>query len=140
MMEYIFFDENLRDRFAEFVRSLALICKLQDDNMGMLVMVSDELGEELNNKLEEYYEQLQDEQAQLLSEVEGGFKNLAGFSLVMPDGTMSTVPLQPDVANRLLSYFTLDEIQALFSTVARCALEPKESHLCKILRGNDNAN
>jgi hypothetical protein len=140
MMEYIFFDANLRDRFVEYARSQSVMCELQDDNMGMLVMVPDDLEDELNDRLEEHYEQLQDEQSRLLSEVEGGFKNLAGFSLVLPDGSISTVPLQPDVANRLLANFTIDEIQALFSTVARCALEPGESHLCKILRGSENVN
>lgn len=140
MMEYIFFDANLRDRFVEYARSHSVMCELQDDNMGMLVMVPDDLDDELNDLLEEHYEQLQDEQSQLLSEVEGGFKNLAGFSLVLPDGSISTVPLQPDVANRLLANFTIDEIQALFSTVARCALEPRESHLCKILRGTEKVN
>jgi hypothetical protein len=140
MMEYIFFDTNLRDRFVEYAGSQSVACQLQDDKMGMLVLVPDDLGEDLIDRLEEQYEQLQDEQSQLLSGVEGGFKNLAGFSLVLPDGTISTVPLQPDVANRLLANFTIDEIQALFSNVARCALEPKESHLCKILRGNECAN
>jgi len=135
MMEYIFFDADLRDRFAQHARTLGVAHVLQDDNMGMVVAVPDDLADELMDALEEHYEALQDEQSQLMSQAEGGFKSLAGFSLVLPDGSMSTVPLQPDVANRLLSTFTIDEIQALFSTVARCALDPKEKHLCQILRG-----
>lgn len=134
MMEYIFFDASLRDRFAECARGLGVAHIFQDDNMGMVVAVPDDLADDLMDALEEHYEALQDEQSQLMSQSEGGFKSLAGFSLVLPDGTMSTVPLQPDIANRLLANFTIDEIQALFSNVARCALVPKEKHLCQILR------
>lgn len=138
-MEYIFFDAGLRERFVEYAQGLSVACELQDDNMGMLVLVPDEMSDGLMNALEDHYEELQDEQSQMLSQVDGGFSSLAGFSLVLPDGSISTVPLQPDIANRLLATFTIEEIQALFSTVARCALEPREKHLCKILHGETSA-
>lgn len=134
MMEYIFFDAALRERFVDFARHMSVACELSDDNLGMLVQVPDGLSDEQMDALEEQYDLLEREQSALLSETEGGFSSLAGFSLVLPDGMTTTVPLQPDVANRLLANFTIDEIQALFSTVASCALDPKEKHLCKILR------
>lgn len=134
MMEYIFFEADLRDRFAEHARGLGVEYTMQDDNMGMVVAVPDDLPDAMMDALENHYELLQDEQSDLMSQTEGGFKNLAGFSVVLPDGSMSMVPLQPDIANRLLSNFTIDEIQALFSAVARCALDPEEKHLCQILR------
>jgi hypothetical protein len=134
MMEYIFFDASLRERFVEEAAKLNVPCELHDDSMGMVVMVPDDLSDSLHELLEAHYEQLENEQSQLLSQTEGGFKSLAGFSLVLPDGTTTTVPLQPDVANRLLASFTIDEIQSLFSTIASCALEPEQKHLCKILR------
>jgi hypothetical protein len=140
MMEYIFFDAALRDQFVEYAQGLAVVCKEWDDNMGMVVAVPDELSDEHVNSLEDYYEALQDEQSQITSQAEGGFKSMAGFNLVLPDGKMSTVPLQPDIANRLLTAFTIDEIQDLFSTVARSALDPKEIHLCQILRAEANKN
>ena len=132
-MEYIFFDAALRDKFVHYAQELQVNCSLRDDNMGLLVAVSDELSDELHDALEAFYEGLQDEQTQLLSQTEGGFKNMAGFSLVLPDGSISTVPLQPDVANRLLATFSIEEIQALFSSIARCALEPQQRPVCEIL-------
>jgi hypothetical protein len=74
-----------------------------------------------------------------MSQMEGGLKKLAGFKLILPDGQISMVPLQPDMANRLLSCFSFEEIQVLFDTVARSALDPKDSHLCEILRADTNA-
>jgi hypothetical protein len=140
MMEYIFFDAGLRDQFVQHAQGLAVVCEARDDNMGMVVAVPDELADDQVNSLEDYYEELQDEQSRITSQAEGGFRSMAGFILVLPDGKMSTVPLQPDIANRLLSAFTIEEIQALFSTVARSALDPREMHLCQILRAEANKN
>jgi len=134
MMEYIFFDATLRDSFVEQAKALGVPCKLQEDNMGMVVAVPDDLADELMDALENHYEELQDEQSRMMAESEGGFNSLAGFSVVLPDGKMGMVPLQPDIANRLLSTFSIEEIQSLFSAVARIAIEPKEKHLCQILR------
>lgn len=140
MMEYIFFDANLRDRFTHHANGLGIAYETREDNMGMIIAVSEDLTDDLMASLEELYEELQDEQASLMSKTEGGLNNLAGFSLVLPDGSMTMVPLQPEIANRLLSNFTIDEIQALFSKVARCALDPKERHLCEILHSEANSN
>ena len=59
-------------------------------------------------------------------------KRLAGFYYKMPDGQSRMVPLETDIANRLLATFTMEEIQALFETVALSMIED-ETHLCKIL-------
>lgn len=140
MMEYIFFEAGLRDRFVEYARGLGVRCSLQDDNMGWVVAVPEELADDLVESLEAHYDELQDEQSVLLSQSQGGLKQLAGFKMILPDGQICMVPLQPDVAKRLLSCFSFEEIQALFDTVARSALNPKNMALCEILRANAETN
>jgi hypothetical protein len=138
MNDYIFFDAGLRDKFVEHAYRLGVACELRDDMLGLIVAVPEDLADDLVDSLEARYDALQDEQADLMSEMEGGLKKLAGFKLVLPDGQTSMVPLQPDIANRLLSCFSIEEIQVLFDTVARSALDPKDSHLCEILRADTN--
>lgn len=140
MMDYIFFDTNLRDRFVKHANDLGVACDFRDDNMGLVVAVPEDLSDALMDDIENYYDELEKEQSRLMSELEGGLKMLAGFKLVLPDGETCMVPLQPDMANRLFSCFSLDEVQELFSTVARSALDPGESHLCEILRTDANKN
>jgi hypothetical protein len=139
MDEYIFFDAGLRDLFVDYAKGQGVVCELRDDNMGMVVAVQEDLPEALVEALETRYDELQDEQSELMSKMEGGFGKLAGFKLVLPDGRTCTVPLQPDMANRLLSSFSFEEIQVLFDTVARSVLDPKDSHLCEILRAEATA-
>ena len=134
MNEYIFFDARLRDKFVEHAKALGVACELRDDSMGIIAAVPEDIADELVDELEDHYDELQEEQSDLLTLSEGGLKKLAGFQLVLPDGQTSTVALQPDMANRLLSIFSFDEIQVLFDAVARSALDPKNRPLCEILR------
>jgi hypothetical protein len=139
MDEYIFFDVGLRDRFVKHARDLGVACELRDDTMGLIVAVSEDLADDLVDDLEGCYDGLQDEQSELISRMEGGLGKLAGIKLVLPDGQTCMVPLQTDMANRLLACFSLEEIQVLFDTVARSALNPNDSHLCEMLRADTNA-
>ncbi len=132
MMEYIFFDAGLRDSFVEHAQGMGVDCVLQDDSMGLVVAVPEDLDDELMDALEARYDELQQDQSRLeLSE--GGFKRLAGFRFDLPDGRSCMVPLQTEMANRLLASFSMEEIQALFGEVARRALNPTEDRLCQLL-------
>jgi hypothetical protein len=134
MNEYIFFDVGLRDKFVEYAKTLGVECELRDDNMGIIAAVPEDIADDLDDSLEERYDELQEEQSDLLTLSDGGLKKLAGFQLVLPDGQTSTVALQPEMAKRLLACFNFDEIQVLFDAVARSALDPKNRPLCEILR------
>lgn len=134
MNEYIFFDARLRDNFVECTRSMGVEYELRDDGMGLIVAVPEDLTDDLEEALEAHYDELQEEQSDLLTQSEGGLKKLAGFQLVLPDGQTCTVALQPDMASRLLSCFSFEEVRVLFETVARSALDPKDRPLCEILR------
>jgi hypothetical protein len=134
MLEYIFFDAGLREQFVAYAQSLGLTCELRDDALGLVVAIDEEaLNDDLEDSLENRYEQLQDEQANLLALEEGGLQQLAGFRVNLPNGQSCQAPLPPDIANRLMATFSLAEIQTLLDTVARSVLDPRQ-HLCEILR------
>lgn len=137
MIEYIFFDATLRDKFLNYAKQHDVPCAAIDDNMGMVVEVSEDIPEELADRIEEFYEALEDEQANL-SKAEGEMKSLAGFRFNLPNGESRMLPLPTNMANRLLLHFTLEELQTLFETVARTALNQNEDHLCKILAAQED--
>lgn len=139
MIEYIFFDAALRDRFVRYAQQHNVPCNAIDDSMGMVVEVSEDIPEEMSDKLEEFYEALEDEQASLSRE-EGDLNRLAGFGFKLPNGEARMVPLSTDMANRLMLHFKLEEIQELLNSVARYALEPANPHLCKILAEQKSKN
>jgi hypothetical protein len=133
MFEYIFFDASLRDQFVEYAANLGVKSTLRDDQMGMVVEIPEDIDEAQEDAIEQHYDELEREQARLLMEEDGGLKRIAGFNYKLPDGQSRMVPLQAEIASRLLAAFTMEEIQSLFETVARSTLNPGEEHLCKIL-------
>ena len=132
MIEYIFFDAALRDKFVKYAANNDIPCIVTEDTMGMVVEVSEDIPDEMSDKLEEYYELLEDEQ-EGLSKEQGDLHRLAGFGFQLPNGESRLLPLPPEMANRLLAHFTQKEIHELFNAVAACTLNPNDEHLCHIL-------
>jgi len=132
MIEYIFFDVTLRDKFVAYARQRDVPCTATDDTMGLLVAIPEDLPDDVADELEGYYDVLESEQADL-SKMDGELKHLAGFRFTLPNGESRMLPVPPEMAGRLLASFSLDEIQALFDAVADCTLNPNSGHLCQIL-------
>lgn len=139
MIEYIFFDAALRDKFISYAEQHGVPCTAVEDNLGMVVEIPEDIPEATADKIEEYYEALEDEQASM-SKAEGNLSSLAGFRFNLPNGESRMLPLQTEMANRLLANFTLEELQALFEDVARCTLNPNDEHLCHILAAQHHKN
>jgi hypothetical protein len=132
MIEYIFFDATLRDKFVAFSEQLEVSCIATEDNMGLVVAIPEDIPENVSDDIEEYYESLEDEQEDL-SKANGDLNRLAGFNFTLPDGQQRMLPLPSDMANRLMANFSLEEIQGLLNAVAERTLNPNSEHLCKIL-------
>lgn len=132
MIEYIFFDTTLRDRFVRHAESLGLACALEDDAMGWTVGIPEPLEDALEEQLEAFYDSLQHDQAEQLA-AEGELKRIAGVLFTLPDGTRRQVPLPTDTVLRLLEHFSMEEIETLFSAVATSALQDSTTPLCRAL-------
>jgi len=137
MIEYIFFDVALRDRFMSYAQQLSVPCTAIDDTMGFVVEIPEDLADDVADAIEAHYDKLETEQ-ESMSLAEGDLHRLAGFGFKLPDGQARLLPVQPDIANRLMAHFTLAEIQSLLNDVARYTLEPPNEHLCKILAAQKN--
>jgi hypothetical protein len=137
MIEYIFFDATLRDKFLSYAEQRDVPCTASDDSMGLLVAIPEDIPEDLSDEIEEYYELLEDEQEKL-SAANGELNRLAGFNFTLPDGQQRMLPLPSDIANRLLATFSLEEIRGLLNAVAERTLNPNSEHLCQILAAMKN--
>lgn len=132
MIEYIFFDATLRDKFVLFSEQLGVPCTASEDSMGLTVAIPEDIPEDISDEIEGYYETLEDEQEEL-SKANGELNRLAGFNFSLPDGQQRMLPLPSEMANRLLANFSMEEIQGLLNAVAERTLNPNSEHLCKIL-------
>lgn len=132
MMEYIFFSEQLRDDFVAFARELGVECTLEGDEMGQIAAVPEDLPDEVCDRLEARYDELMEAQADLVDQEEDGLKkHVAALRVELDDGRPCMIPLPPDMMNRLLSVFTLEEVQALVTVVARSVANPSDGPVCQ---------
>lgn len=137
-MDYVFFSERLRDDFVAYAGGLGVACEeasdpAADDEVAvLLVSVDDDVAEAALDALEHRYDELMDEQSGAMAQEQGWLDSrVAGVSVTLDDGTVRTIRLDPDLANRLLQAFSVEEIHDLVTAVAKSLAGPEEPRLCR---------
>lgn len=131
MMEYIFFNAELAERFAEFARLTGAGCEERSDNLGLVVAVPEDLDEELDTRLDTYYAHLLDEQADMVEQAEPPLKHATAINITLTDGRPCAIRIEPAMMNRLMSCLSIDEIHELANTIARSVENPDNRPLCQ---------
>lgn len=131
MMEYIFFNDSISRRFAEFVQVLGIPCQERRDKMGLIIAVPEDLDDLIANRLETYYAMLLDDQAELVEESEPDLKHTTAISITLADGRPCAIRIEPAMMNRLMGCLSLDEIHQLATAIARCVESPDNRPLCQ---------
>ena len=133
MIEYIFFDEGLRDRFLKVVVAPGIASEVRADQIeGFLVVLSEDLADEVVDLLEDEYDVLMVEQRCLVESLDGDkARTLMGVNITLPDGQQRMVPLPAIYARRLYEHFTIEEIQQCVSGIAESVLKPDAGSLCR---------
>lgn len=132
MFEYMFFDEELRRRFVAYAHSLNVECTFPDDNLGLLAATPEEIDDTISDVLDNYYDELMEEQADRVDAADGeATHQAAGIRVTLSDGRPCMVKLEPALANRLLAAFTLEEMQVLVNAIAQSVENPGDGPICK---------
>ena len=131
MMEYIFFNTEIAERFAEFARLIGTGYEKRSDNMGLVVAVPEDIDDELGNRLETYYAHLLDEQAEMVEQSEPDLKHTAAINITLADGRPCAIRIEPALMNRLMGCLSIAEIHELATTIARSVENPDNRPLCQ---------
>ncbi len=132
MLEYVFFDEGIRDKFVEELRAKGVEVTLNDE-AGCIAEVPEDLDDKLADEVDYLYEKLLQETAELLEESEGVFeKNVMGVMVALEDGTPCTIRLDPDLVARLLNCISMEELRDLAQVIAEGVQNPDNRPLCHV--------
>lgn len=132
MFEYMFFDEELRQRFVAYAHARGIECILPQDDMGLVAATPEDVDETVSDQLDGYYDELMEEQADRADAADGAATHqAAGVRVTLSDGRPCMIKLEPALANRLLAAFTLGEMQELVNAIARSVENPSDGPLCK---------
>ena len=132
MLEYIFFDERPWRDFIDFLKQLGLEVKSAVKEEGWLVYVSEELDDELDEKIEACYDRLLEQNERLIAEREGeDHVHTAGINVTLADGRIVQAAVDPKLMNRLLDAVSTDELGEFVSAIAHAVENGDERTLCQ---------
>ena len=130
MYEFVFFDERLRDRFLALLEHLGVAALPGDPEVALSIGVSEDIDDDLLDRIEAEYDSLLDEQASLTEAAEPDSVSRVAVQFSHPDGSVGVVRLDPAIARRLLGELSYEELQALVQHIVDASREPLRP-LCK---------
>ena len=132
MNDYIFFDSDLADRCADFVRHQGRVATLRPDPIeGVVVGVPDLLPDDQEAAIEACYDELMLEQQQRIEADDDDDRTVMGVQVTLADGSDRLIRLPAAYGRRLCEHFTGEEIRELMTAVAESVLDPIDGPLCR---------
>jgi len=131
MLEYIFFHDGPRRQFLQYLESLDIPHVEQNDTMGMIVAVPEDMGEDIEDKIETNYDELMENAEELLIEDgEGAEKDVAAITISLQSGETIYASVDPKVLNRILGVITTQELNDLVNSIVSSVENPHDRPFC----------
>jgi hypothetical protein len=132
-VEYVFFNEGLRDRFVEFVATKGIASHVRNDEVeGFVVRLPEEVDEATSDAIEDEYDALMHEQIMLAETDENwATRQVMGVEVRLANGESCMVRIDGAIGRRLSEHFSPEEIHDLVSAIAQSIENPAAGPLCR---------
>lgn len=133
MLEYVFFEDSIRDKFVTFLAERKVEHRLNDEDE-LLVEVDEDIDDSTGDAIDLYFETLLQETAEMLEQGDDALeKNVAGVQVQLADGAICTIRLDPDLVGRVLGCISMAEFRDMVQEVARWVELKDNSPLCHVV-------
>lgn len=138
LMEYVFFDLNLAERFQSYCEALGVETSLisgetYSGEPEFTVSLPDTLDNSIIEQIEEEYTGLLfGEQASMIegNDNNGAMADACGVQVQIQSGQFTTVAIHPEIMNKVLSVLSVKELQEFLAQVAEDIENPKKGPVC----------
>ena len=135
MLEYLFFNQQIANKFTTFLNQKNLVWEQYVDPMldSIVIKTSEEITDELWDELDEYHEKLGPEDQELLEDSlvdDEKETNAAGIYIQLANGEQTVAQINPDVMNRMLGVISMDEFNHFIETIVSSVEDPDDSPIC----------
>ncbi len=136
MLEYLFFNQVIADKFIAFLKSKELQWSQYDDPMlgSIVIKTPEDIADDLWDELDDYHEELGLEDQKLLEEDLADTEtetNAAGIYIQLSGGDQTVAQIDPDIMNRMLEVISMDEFNQFVETIVSSVENPDDSPICK---------
>jgi len=136
MLEYLFFTQEIADKFIAFVESKNLAWEQKNDPMldSIVIETSEDIADSLWDELDDYHDSLGEEDQKILeaelaeSDTE---TNAAGIYIQLANGEQTVAQIDPEVMNRMLSVISMDEFNGFIETIVSSVEKPDDAPICE---------
>ena len=130
MLEYVFFDETIAGNFMSLCLEKGVHAQISEE-MPTIVEVDEDVSAAVGDSIDEAYERMLQENAELVEQGEDALeKNVAGVNIILADGTLCTIRLDPNLVGRMLNSISMEELRDLVQTIAEGVENPDNRPLC----------
>ena len=140
MLEYVFFDERPRDQFVTFLQEKSVELKLEEDEGLVKVWISEDLDDDLDEAIEDFYDDMMALNQQLYedesNEAEVGY-NAAGIVLELNTGENVYAQVNPELLGRIMTVVTPDEFNTVVNAIVEAVENPDARTPCQRIREGD---
>ena len=136
MLEYLFFTQEIADKFISFLNGKNLKWEQKNDPMlgSIVIETSEDIEDELWDELDDHHELLGEEEQKILeidladSETE---MNAAGIYIQLANGEQTVAQINPEIMNRMLSVISMDEFNEFIETIVSSVEKPDDAPICE---------
>jgi hypothetical protein len=136
MLEYLFFTQEIADKFITYLKGKNLAWEQKNDPMlgSIVIETPEEITDELWDELDDYHELLGEEEQKILevdladSDTE---MNAAGIYIQLANGEQTVAQINPEVMNRMLSVISMDEFNDFIETIVSSVEKPDDAPICE---------
>ncbi len=138
LVEFVFFDLSLAERFEKFCESRGVTVTLiagetYSGEPEFTISMPEALDEALTQEIgDEYDEVLFGDQAAMIegNDENGAVADACGVQVQLHSGQFTTVAIHPEIMNKILSVLSVSELQTFLSQVAEDIENPKKGSVC----------
>ena len=140
MLEFIFFHQNISKLFTDFIAGLGIEYRVKDAAETITVSVSEDVDDELVEKIEDEYDRLLDLSRDLTDSEEGESRDnyqKASLLITLKNGEISYAHVDTDMVNRMLEVISTTELNQFIEAVADAVENPDDRSYCQIIKDSD---
>lgn len=135
---FTFFSRPVAEKFLAVCQSYEVNAKIEFEetfsgDASFQVELQDPISDMLLEKFEDYYSDLLfgEEAAQIEgNDQDGALADVCGVQVQLKSGDYTTVAIEPDIMNKILSVLTIDELQEFLAQLAEDIENPKTGPIC----------
>lgn len=136
MLEYLFFTQEIADKFIAYLKDKNLAWEQKNDPMlgSIVIETPEDIEDELWDELDDFHETLGDEDQKLLEDelaTSDTETNAAGIYIQLGNGEQTVAQIDPEVMNKMLSVISMDEFNDFIETIVSSVEKPDDAPICE---------